>query len=257
MHTLTTSTTGWVQTITLNRPDVRNAFNETMIAELRDAFSAIPDNVRAVILTGAGAAFCAGADVNWMRDSAKRSESENRADASRMEAMFRAIDECPAPVIGKINGVALGGGMGLVACCDIAVAADSAQFGFTEVRLGILPAVISPYSLAKIGQSAARRYFLTGELFNADEARAIGLVHEVVAESGLNERVAGLANALSKNGPNAVRMAKKLIRDIARMNRDDARAHTIATIAQVRTSAEGQDGLSAFLDKRKPGWLQE
>lgn len=257
MQTLKTSTVGWVQTITLNRPESKNAFNETMIAELREVFSAIPDGVRAVVLTGEGGAFCAGADVNWMRDSAKRSETENRDDAARMEAMFRAIDECPAPVIGRINGVALGGGMGLVACCDIAVSADTAQFGFTEVRLGIVPAVISPYSVAKIGPGIARRYFLTGELFSAEEARAIGLVHEVVAESSLNENVSRLTDALSKNGPRAVRTAKHLIREVVRMNRDEARAHTIATIARVRTSPEGQDGLSAFLERRKPGWQEK
>lgn len=257
MQTLKTSTTGWVQTITLSRPDAKNAFNETMIAELREVFSAVPNSVRAVILTGEGDAFCAGADVNWMRDSAKRGESENREDAARMEAMFLAIDECPSPVIGKINGVALGGGIGLVACCDIAVAVDTAQFGFTEVRLGIVPAVISPYSLAKLGQAAARRYFLTGELFSAGEARTIGLVHEVVTESSLNENVNRLAVALSKNGPMAVRTTKQLIREVVRMDRDEARAHTIATIARIRTSAEGQEGLSAFLEKRKPGWLEK
>lgn len=257
MQTLKTSTTGWVQTIALNRPEARNAFNETMIAELREIFGAVPNSIRAIILTGEGSAFCAGADVNWMRDSAKRSEAENRDDAARMEAMFRAIDECPAPVIGKINGAALGGGMGLVACCDVAVAVDTAQFGFTEVRLGIVPAVLSPYSLAKIGQAAARRYFLTGELFSAEAARTIGLVHEVVTESDLDEYVNGLAGALSKNSPKAVRTAKQLIREVVRMDRNEARAHTIATIARIRTSAEGQEGLSAFLEKRRPGWLEK
>jgi methylglutaconyl-CoA hydratase len=256
MDTLKITTTGWVQTITLDRAEARNAFNETMIAELREAFTAIRGDIRAIVLTGSGSAFCAGADVNWMRDSAKRSEPENQKDATRMEAMFRAIDECPAPVIGKINGVALGGGMGLVACCDIAVAADTAQFGFTEVRLGIVPAVISPYSLAKIGQSEARRYFLTGELFGADQARAMGLVHEVVPDANLDESITRLTDALSKNGPNAVRTAKQLIREVSAMSRDEARQHTIATIARVRTFAEGQDGLSAFLEKRKPGWME-
>lgn len=257
MQTLKTSTSGWVQTIILARPDAKNAFNETMISELREVFSAIPDAVRAVILTGEGSAFCAGADVNWMRDSAKHSEADNRMDAARMEAMFRAIDECPAPVIGRVNGVALGGGMGLVACCDIVIAVDTAQFGFTEVRLGIVPAVISPYSLAKIGEKAARRYFLTGELFDAIQAHDIGLVHIVANESELDASVARVTEALLENGPKAVRTAKQLIREVTHMDRNEAREHTIGTIARVRTSAEGQDGLSAFLEKRKPGWLEK
>lgn len=257
MQTLKTSISGWVQTVTLNRPEAKNSFNETMILELREIFSAIPDAIRAVVLTGEGNAFCAGADVNWMRDSAKRSEADNRADAAQMEAMFRAIDECPAPVVGKINGVALGGGMGLVACCDIVVAVDTAQFGFTEVRLGIVPAVISPYSVAKIGESAARRYFLTGELFDAHRASTLGLVHDVVRESELDATVVRITDALLKNGPKAVRTARQLIREVTRMDREESRKHTIATIARVRTSAEGQDGLSAFLDKRKPGWMEK
>lgn len=257
MQTLKTSTSGWVQTIALARPEAKNAFNETMISEMREIFSAIPDTIRAVVLTGEGSAFCAGADVNWMRDSAKRSEADNRTDAAHMEAMFRAIDECPAPVIGKINGVALGGGMGLVACCDIVIAVDTAQFGFTEVRLGIVPAVISPYSLAKIGERAARRYFLTGELFDAHRASALGLVHDVVRESELDASVSRVTDTLLKSGPKAVRTAKQLIREVTRMDRDESREHTIATIARLRTSAEGQDGLSAFLDKRKPGWLEK
>lgn len=256
MQTLTTSTSGAVQTISLNRPESRNAFNEMMIHELRELFSSIADSVRAVVLTGAGNVFCAGADVNWMKSAAKRSEIDNREDAAQMEAMFRAIDECPAPVIGRINGSALGGGMGLVACCDIAIAIPAAQFGFTEVRLGIVPAVISPYSLAKIGERAARRFFLTGELFDAHRAREIGLVHDVVAPEKLDATVTSIAEMIAQNGPRAVRTAKQLIRDVVRMDRDDARDHTIATIARVRTSPEGQDGLSAFLEKRKPGWQQ-
>lgn len=257
MQTLKTSTSDWVQTISLNRPDAKNAFNETMISELRETFSAIPDAIRAVVLTGEGDAFCAGADVNWMRDSAKSSEADNRKDAARMEAMFRAVDECPCPVVGRINGITLGGGMGLVACCDIVIAVDTAQFGFTEVRLGIVPAVISPYSLAKIGERAARRFFLTGELFDANQARILGLVHEVVRESELDASVGRVTDTLLKSGPKAVRTAKQLIRDVTRMDRDESREHTIATIARVRTSAEGQDGLSAFLEKRKPGWMEK
>ena len=257
MQTLTSSTSGFIQTVALNRPEAKNAFNETMVDELHAVFSSVSEAVRAVILTGGGNVFCAGADINWMRDSAQRSESDNQKDAARMEAMFRAIDECPAPVIGRINGSALGGGMGLLACCDIAVSVDTAQFGFTEVRLGIVPAVISPYSLAKIGERAARRFFLTGELFDAHGAREIGLLHDVVTSDKLDSAVNGIADSLLKNGPTAVRTAKQLIREVARMDRERAREHSTATIARVRTSPEGQEGLTAFLEKRKPNWLDK
>jgi methylglutaconyl-CoA hydratase len=254
MQTLLTSHTGPVQTVTLHRPEARNAFNEQMIAELKETFSGIADSTRVVVLTGAGAVFCAGADVNWMRDSVSRSESDNRRDAARMESMFRAIDECPCPLVGRINGTALGGGMGLLACCDIAIAADTAQFGFTEVRLGIVPAVISPYSLAKIGPRAARRFFLTGETFDAQRAREIGLVHDVVSADRLDAETAQAVEMILRSGPRAVRTAKALIREVTAMERDESRQHTIATIARVRTSAEGHEGLSAFLEKRLPGW---
>lgn len=257
MQTITSTTSGFIQTVTLNRPEAKNAFNELMIDELRGIFSSVGDLVRAVVLTGEGNVFCAGADVNWMRDSVRRSEDDNRKDAARMEAMFRSIDECPAPVIGRINGAALGGGMGLVACCDVAVAVDSAQFAYTEVRLGIVPAVISPYSLAKIGERAARRYFLTGELFDASRAREVGLIHDVVPQASLDTAVLSLAESLAKNGPNSVRTAKQLIREVTRMDRERARAHTTATIARARTSPEGQEGLTAFLEKRKPNWLEK
>lgn len=256
MQTINSSTSGFVETITLNRPEAKNAFNEQMIEELHEQFSNVKDSTRAVVLTGSGSVFCAGADINWMRDSVTRSEDDNRRDAARMEAMFRAIDECPAPVIGRINGSALGGGMGLLACCDIAVAVESAQFAFTEVRLGIVPAVISPYSLAKIGEHAARRYFLTGEIFDALRAREIGLVHDVVTSDILDSSVTAIVEALAKNGPTAVRTAKALIRKVARMNREEARDYTASTIARVRTSPEGQEGLTAFLEKRKPNWLE-
>lgn len=257
MQTITSSTSGYLQTVTLNRVEARNAFNEVMIDELRATFSEVSDSVRAIILTGQGSVFCAGADVNWMRESASRSESDNRADAARMEAMFRAIDECPAPVIGGINGSALGGGMGLLACCDIAVSVDTAQFGFTEVRLGIVPAVISPYSLAKIGERAARRFFLTGELFDAHRARELGLIHDVVTADKLESTLHDIADSILKNGPLAVRTAKNLIREVARMDREQVREYTTLAIARVRTSAEGQEGLSAFLEKRRPNWLDK
>ncbi len=256
MPTIKTSTSGWVQTVTLDRPEAKNAFNEAMIEELREAFTAVSDSIRVVVLTGSGSVFCAGADINWMRDSISRSEADNREDASRMEAMFRAIDECPAPVIGRVNGPALGGGMGLIACCDIVVAVDNAQFAYTEVRLGIVPAVISPFSLRKIGPAAARRYFLTGEIFDVAKAMQLGLVHEVVAADDLDSATSKIAHTLTNNGPGAVRTAKSLIREVLSMDRQQARKFTIETIARVRTSAEGQDGLSAFLEKRSPRWRE-
>ena len=257
MQTLLTSISGPVLRVTLNRPEARNAFNELMIGELRETFSSIPESTRVVVLTGEGNVFCAGADVNWMRESVHRTEADNRQDAARMEAMFRAIDECPCPVVARINGSGLGGGMGLLACSDIAIAVDTAQFGYTEVRLGIVPAVISPFSLAKIGKQAARRYFLTGETFDAKTAREIGLIHEVVAADKLDASVEGIVGLLEKNGPKAVRTAKRLIREGGGMGRDGAREHTIATIARLRISLEGQEGLSAFLEKRRPGWIEK
>jgi len=257
MQTITSSTSGFIQTITLNRPEAKNAFNELMIEELSAVFAIINESIRAIVLTGEGSVFCAGADINWMRDSITRSEDDNRKDAAQMEAMFRAIDECPTPVIGRINGSALGGGMGLLACCDIAVSVDTAQFAFTEVRLGIVPAVISPYSLAKVGEKSARRYFLTGELFDASRAHEIGLVHDVVKSAALDPTIQTIAETLSKNGPRAVRTAKQLIREVTRMDREEARTHTTSTIARVRTSPEGQEGLTAFLEKRKPNWLEK
>jgi methylglutaconyl-CoA hydratase len=243
-----------ILTVWLHRPEVRNAFNEVVIAELTEVFGTPPAATRAIVLRGEGAAFCAGADINWMKRSASFTEAENARDAGTMRAMFRAIDECPCPVIGRVHGVALGGGMGLVAACDIVVAADDTKFGFTEARLGIVPAVISPFALRKIGVPHARRYFLTGEIFGAAVAHAIGLVHEVVTAGQLDEVVDPITKAILQCGPNAVGTAKKLIREVAAMGLDNAGDFTVATIAKTRVSAEGQEGLGAFLEKRKPGW---
>ena len=210
-----------------------------------------------MVLAGEGKIFCAGADVNWMRASADASEAENSEDARRMAAMFRAIDECPVPVVGRVQGVAFGGGVGLVACCDIVVAAEDARFSFSEVRLGILPAVISTFALAKIGAGQARRWFLSAEVFPAVRAREIGLVHEVVAEMELDAAVEGVASALTANGPRALREAKALIRRVAGLERDAAIEHCAETIARVRISPEAQEGLRAFLEKREPAWRAE
>ncbi|MGH7681491.1 MAG: enoyl-CoA hydratase-related protein [Candidatus Eiseniibacteriota bacterium] len=253
---------GAVATLTLARPDVRNAFDEAMIAEVTGAlgelgrsFHAAPERApRALVVTGEGAAFCAGADMNWMRRSIAFSPAENEADAGRFATMLRALDELPMPTIARVNGACLGGGMGLISCCDVVVAADGTDFGFTEVRLGIAPAVISTFVLPKIGAAAARRYFLTGEIFKASEAKAIGLVHEVAAPDALDGAVTRIVEAIAGNGPLAVAAAKRLIREGLSLRREEAIQNTIQAIASLRASPEGQEGLGAFLEKRRPAW---
>jgi methylglutaconyl-CoA hydratase len=232
--------------VTLARPDRRNAFDAELIRELTEAFAEIGDDVRAVLLAGEGKSFCAGADVDWMRSSIELSYEENVADARRLRMMLEAIDACPAPVIARVHGHALGGGCGLVACSDIVVAAPDTVFAFSEVKLGIIPAVISPFALAKIGPSAARRYFVTGEAFDAATALRIGLVHEVGAE--LDAAVERIVAQLQSAAPEAARHAKKLV-----LERPDGLG-TERRIAQRRTSEEGQEGLRAFLEKRDPSW---
>ncbi len=232
--------------VTLARPERRNAFDAELIRELTEAFAEIGDDVRAVLLAGEGKSFCAGADVDWMRRSIDLSYEENVADARRLRMMLEAIDSCPAPVIARVHGHALGGGCGLVACSDIVVAAPDTVFAFSEVKLGIIPAVISPFALAKIGPSAARRYFVTGEPFDAATALRIGLVHESAAEpDGAVDRIVA---QLRSAGPEAARHAKKLV-----LERPDGLG-TERRIAQRRTSEEGQEGLRAFLEKRDPSW---
>ena len=244
MEALRVERDGHVLRVTLARPDRRNAFDAELISELRRTFADVGD-ARAVVLAGDGPSFCAGADVEWQRSSIALSYDENVEDAMRLYRMLEAIDSCPTPVVCVVHGYALGGGSGLVACADIAVAHPEAVFGFTEVRLGIIPAVISPFVLPKIGP-AARRYFLTGERFGADVALRIGLVHEVSANA--EEAVSGMVEALLAGGPVAVREAKRLARERP-VGSDTAR---IAAVR--RTSEEGQEGLRAFLDKRRPRW---
>ncbi len=257
MNTITV-TDGPFVTVTLNRPDVRNAFNEQLIAELTGwaTEAAASKGIRAAILRGAGKTFCAGADVNWMAKTVTYTREENLADAERMRRMFQAIDELPFPVIGRIHGAALGGGAGLAAVCDMVVAADDATFGFTEVKLGILPAVISPFALRKVGISAARELFLTGARFTAARAREIGLVHAVVPEAELDARVESYAGEIRSAAPEAVREAKRLIRDVSGRVKNEAEI-TASAIADRRVSPEGQEGLRAFLEKKKPGWISE
>ena len=233
--------------VTMARPERRNAFDAELIRELTEAFTDVPEDVRAVLLAGEGKSFSAGADVDWMRSSVELSYEENVADARRLRKMLETMDACPAPLIARVHGHALGGGCGLVACCDIVVSAPDALFAFSEVKLGIIPAVISPFALAKIGPSAARRYFVTGERFDAATALRIALVHEV--DSDLDSAVERIVAELRSAGPRAARHAKKLVLD-----RPDG-PETARRIAERRTSDEGQEGLRAFLERRSPDWL--
>ena len=251
---------GAVEHLTLNRPDVRNAFNEQVIAELTawaEATRAAAERheVRVAVLGGAGRTFSAGADVAWMAKALAYTEDENVRDATAMSRMFSALNDLPLPLIGRIQGAALGGGAGLAAVCDIVVAADDALFGFTEVKLGIIPAVISPFALAKIGRAAARELFLTGARFSAARAKEIGLVHAVVPAADLDAAVAKYVDEILTSGPDAVAAAKALIPAVwSAASRDEATTITARAIATRRVSPEGQEGLKAFLDKRKPCW---
>lgn len=257
---LATAMDGPVEYLTLNRPEVRNAFNDHVIAELTAWAASARERaarreLRVVVLSGAGKTFCAGADVTWMSKTIAYSEEENLRDAAGMSHMFAALDELPVPIIGRIHGAALGGGAGLAAVCDIVVADEQALFGFTEVKLGILPAVISPFALAKIGRSAARELFLTGARFSATRAKEIGLVHAVVPSHELDNTVAAYVRELLAGGPDALAKAKELIPAVWGQPIADATPLTTSAIAARRVSAEGQEGLRAFLEKRKPSWL--
>jgi methylglutaconyl-CoA hydratase len=239
---------GRVVRITLAKPERRNAFDAALITDLRYAFEDVPADARAVVLAGDGPSFCAGADVEWQRASINLGSEDNVEDALRLHRMLFAVDSCPVPVVARIQGYALGGGSGLVACADVAVAAPDATFGFTEVRLGIVPAVVSPFVLAKIGHGGARRCFVTGERFDAKTARRIGLVHEVADD--LDAAVEHVVGEILQAGPEATRAAKKLAREAP------ANGEELARLAAMRrTSDEGQEGLRAFLEHRKPYWL--
>jgi methylglutaconyl-CoA hydratase len=242
--------------VTLARPDVRNAFNAQMIAELAETFAKLSaaEDVRAVVLSGEGKTFCGGADIGWMRESLDLSFEENAIDAQRMSDMFRVIDNCPAPVVARVHGAALGGGSGLASVCDVVIASDDALFGFTEVKLGIIPAVISPFVIAKIGPSNARALFLTGERFSAHRAREIGLAHHVVTNEELDGHVERVLSEMRSAGPYAVRAAKQLIRNVLDASYEDSREITSNAIANQRISPEGQEGLRAFLERRKAGF---
>jgi len=258
MTALTITNQGAIRTITLCRSDVRNAFNDEVIAELKAAFTEAGQaaDVRCVVLAAEGPAFCAGADLNWMRRMADYTRDENLADAGQLAAMLRAIYECPKPTIARVQGDVFAGGVGLVAACDMAVSVDTATYCLSEVKLGLIPATISPYVIRAMGARASHRYFLTAERFSAAEAHRVGLVHEVVAADALDAKVAELTSALVSASPNAVRACKRLVQDVAEREINDALvAHTVAGIADIRSSAEGKEGVQSFLQKRKPSWL--
>ena len=250
---------GAVARVTLNRPDVRNAFNDALIQELTAwAESVQPGGpLRAAVISGAGKVFCAGADLTWMARTITYSHEENIRDARALARMLEALNRLPIPLIGRVHGAALGGGIGLAAICDIVVAAEDAIFGFTEVKLGIVPAVISPFAIAKIGESAARELFLTGARFSAARAREIGLVHTVIDAADLDRAVAKHLNDLASSGPRAVAAAKALIASVVSSDADAAAEHSVEAIARQRVSVEGQEGMRAFLEKRTPAWITQ
>lgn len=254
---LVTTAGNGVATITMNRGDVHNAFNEDVIAGLTEAFRSVgaDPEVRAVLLRGVGKSFSAGADLSWMKRMAGYSHEENLTDAMGLATMLRTLDECPKPTVAVVQGPAFGGGVGLVSACDIAIGVETASFALTEVKLGIIPATISPYVIAAIGERACRRFFLTGERFPAAEAYRLGLLHEVTTVDGLEAAVEKTVRNLLDCGPAAQSAAKELIRAVARRPLSDAVVRdTAERIAHQRASAEGKEGVGAFLDKRNPSW---
>ena len=258
MNALTTTQQGAVLTLTLSRPDVRNAFNDEVIAEMTAAFqdAGTRADVRAVVLAAVGPAFCAGADLNWMRRMADYTREENLADAATLAEMLRVIYQCPKPTVARVQGDVFAGGIGLIAACDMIVSVDTAMFCVSEVKLGLIPATISPYVLRAMGARAAHRYCLTAERFTAAEAHRIGLVNEVVSVDQLDAKVAELTQALSNASPNAVRSCKRLLQEVAGRDIEAPLiALTVEGIADIRASVEGKEGVQSFLQKRKPSWL--
>jgi methylglutaconyl-CoA hydratase len=258
--TLTCERDGALAVIHLNRAEVRNAFNETTIAEITAVFRELgaAADVRAIVLAAHGPAFCAGADLNWMKKMAGYTHEENRADAAQLAEMLRTIYTCPKPVVAKVQGDCYAGGMGLVAACDIAVSVEEANFCLSEVKLGLIPATISPYVIKAMGENAARRYFLTAERFSAQEAQRIGFVQCVVKADALDATVADIVKSLVSVSPNAVKEAKRLVRDVADQPlTSELIADTAERIAEIRASEEGREGVRSFLEKRKPNWLAQ
>jgi methylglutaconyl-CoA hydratase len=258
-QTILVSQEGSVVRIALNRPQVHNAFNETMVQELRQAFEAVcrTEGVRVVVLTGQGKSFCAGADLNWMSQVKDYSFEDNLKESKSLAELMYAIYALPVPTIARVNGAAIGGGAGLMAACDLAIAAQTAKFSLSEVKLGLVPAVISPYVIRRVGESACREFFLTGERLTAEKALRFGLINEVVPLEDLDEAVQERVTQLQSSGPQALSTCKEILRRVPGMSFEEARAYTAEIIASLRISQEGQEGMSAFLEKRKPGWAEK
>ncbi|MEW6055813.1 MAG: enoyl-CoA hydratase-related protein [Bdellovibrionota bacterium] len=258
--TIKTSLNQGVFTVELARPEVRNAFNEHLVADLQGAFDKIArdEEIRVVVFKGQGSVFCAGGDLNWMRSAVNMPADENLADTRKLARMFATLNECPKPVVGLVQGAAIGGGVGLVSICDYVIASRETQFSLSEVRLGIIPACIGPFVLAKIGETHARAYFMSAERFSAERAHQIGLVHEVVENPAALEASCGRITAnLLQCGPKAMAAAKALVRGIKSRNFEDGLEYVAKTLAELRVSPEGLEGVTAFLEKRKPNWIKE
>jgi len=250
---------GPVARVTLNRPEIRNAFNEVMIAELTEIFADLEkdDDLRCIVFTGEGKAFCAGADLHWMGRVVNYTAEENYADSLALAELMRAMYDCRRPLIGRVNGAAIGGGTGLVAVCDIAIAAESAVLSFSEVKIGLVPACISPFVLKRVGERYGREYFITGKRLSAKEAEACGLVNRAVPDDQLDTVVDEYVKALATSGPEAIATAKRMVRDVADMSLDDAGPYTAKMITELRGTDEGQEGMKAFLERRAPAWKPE
>ncbi|MFQ6007333.1 MAG: enoyl-CoA hydratase/isomerase family protein [Candidatus Zixiibacteriota bacterium] len=248
-----------VARVTFSRPEIHNAFNATVISEMQQVFKEIEkdNNIRVVVLTGAGKSFCAGADLNWMQSVVNQSFEENLEDSRALAELLYLMYTCRRPVIGRINGAAIGGGTGFVAVCDIALAARSAVFSFSEVKIGIVPACVGPYVVKKIGEGKTRELFITGERIDAERAREVGLVSRVVDDDQLDSEVDKLIKSILSSGPEAVAMAKKLIGEVPAMTPEQFKSYTAEMIARLRISDEGQEGMDAFLNKRKPRWAHD
>jgi len=258
-ETILAAKEGKVFRVTMNRPQVHNAFNATMIGDLTEAFDMAKsdDDVRIVILTGAGQSFCAGADLNWMREIIHYSYEQNLRESLQVAELMKAIYELPKPTIARINGAVIGGGTGLLSACDIVVASDKARFGLSEVKIGLVPAAIGPYVIRRIGESAAHELFLTGERFDAHRALEIGLVNKVVPHAALDEKVDELVRLLLSSGPEAIAKCKELLHKVPGMSLEEAKVYTAEMIARLRVSPEGQEGMASFLEKRKPRWAKD
>jgi methylglutaconyl-CoA hydratase len=257
-ETIAVEDSGSVVRVSLNRPEVHNAFNSTMIGELARSFDQLKGrrDVRVIVLTGRGKSFCAGADLNWMREIISYSFEQNLEESLQIAELMESIHSCPKPTIALVNGAAIGGGVGFLSACDVAVAADRAQFGLSEVKIGLVPAAISPYVVGKIGQSHAREYFLTGERISAARAAEIGLVNRVVPLEVLEDEAEKLVNQLLTSGPDALASCKTLLNTIPRLGGEEVKRFTARMIAELRVSDEGQEGMASFLEKRKPKWAE-